>query len=104
MIRVCDNGHPPVRLESGTRCRGCERRRGTRQARGYGAQHQTARRAILQAIADAGGSVPCAYGWGTTVTAETVVAAILVDIRASYGWMASCRRCNEAHKCRGLLR
>lgn len=98
MIRTCDNGHPPVRLLSGTRCKSCERRRGTTRARGYGARHQAARRAILQTIADAGGSVPCGYGCGTRLTADTVIAAHIQDGRPDLGWMASCRSCNERHK------
>ena len=101
MIRTCEAGHPPVRLASGTRCPACARRRETsrptRQERGYGAAHLAARRALLDLCRERG-AVPCAYGCGTLVTVETVVAAHVVDGRPDLGWMASCRSCNERAK------
>jgi hypothetical protein len=42
--------------------------------------------------------VPCAYGCGTLLTAETIVAAHVVDGRPDLGWTASCSRCNERAK------
>ena len=44
------------------------------------------------------GAVPCAYGCGKLVTAETVVAAHVVDGRPGLGWMPSCPACNQAAK------
>ena len=101
MIRLCDNGHPPTRVASGTRCAACERRRPSRQARGYDALHQAARRALLQEVVDAGGTLPCGYGCGTRVTTDTMVAAHVVDGQPAHGWMAACRSCNERAKRRG---
>ena len=101
MIRTCEAGHPPVRLASGARCRECARvreaRRPSREARGYGREHAAARRALV-AMCMEWGAVPCAYGCGTLVTAETLVAAHVVDGRPDLGWMASCSRCNERAK------
>jgi hypothetical protein len=53
LIRTCDNGHPPARVLSGTPCRECERRRPSRQARGYGAAHERARALLLALLPDA---------------------------------------------------
>lgn len=101
MIRTCDNGHPPARIPSGTRCPTCERRRPSRHARGYDVLHQRARAALLQQVADAGGSLGCGYGCGTRVTNQTMVAAHVVDGDPSAGWLAACRSCNERAKRRG---
>jgi hypothetical protein len=101
VIRTCEAGHPPVRLASGSRCPACDRvreaRRPSREARGYGREHAAARRALV-ALCNERGTVPCAYGCGTLVTAETVVAAHVVDGRPDLGWTASCARCNERAK------
>lgn len=101
MIRTCEAGHPPVRLLSGARCPACARRReATRpscKARGYGREQAAARRALV-AMCRGCGAVPCAYGCGTLVTAETVVAVHVFDVRPEHGWMASCARCNERVK------
>ena len=97
MIRTCDNGHPPARVPSGTRCPACERRRPGRAARGYGATHDQARRALLATL-----PTPCAYGCGIVLrSAAEMVAAHVVDGNASAGWVASCRSCNERAKRRG---
>ena len=97
MIRTCDNGHPPARVLSGTPCRECERRRPSRQARGYGAAHQRARALLLTLL-----PTPCAYGCGAViVSASDLVAAHVVDGDPSAGWQASCRSCNERAKRRG---
>lgn len=94
MIRTCDNGHAPVRLQSGTPCRECERRRPSRQARGYGAAHQQARALLLTLL-----PTPCAYGCGAVIVAASdLVAAHVVDGDPSAGWQASCRSCNERAK------
>ena len=97
MIRTCDSGHAPARVVSGTPCRECERRRPSRQARGYGAAHQRARALLLTLL-----PTPCAYGCGTVIiTASDLVAAHVVDGDPSAGWQASCRSCNERAKGRG---
>ena len=70
MIRTCDNGHAPVRILSGTMCKACERRRPSRQARGYGAEHQRAR-ALLRTLLP----TPCAYGCGTVIVAASDLVA-----------------------------
>jgi hypothetical protein len=94
VIRTCDNGHPPARVLSGAPCRACERRRPSREARGYDAAHQQARRVLLTTL-----PTPCAYGCGTLLrTAEEMVAAHVVDGDPSMGWVASCRSCNERAK------
>jgi hypothetical protein len=101
VIRTCDNGHPPAHVLSGAPCRACERRRPSRQARGYDALHQTARRALLQQVVEAGGSLSCGYGCGTRVTTDTMVAAHVQDGAPDLGWIAACRSCNERAKRRG---
>ncbi len=97
MIRTCDNGHPPARVLSGTPCKACERRRGTTASRGYGYDHQAARRVLVSML-----PLPCAYGCGTVLReAAGMVAAHRVDGDSSAGWVASCRSCNERAKDRG---
>ena len=97
MIRTCDNGHPPARVLSGTRCAACERRRASRQARGYDAVHERAR-AVLETTLP----TPCAYGCGTILrSAAEMVAAHVVDGDPTAGWVAACRSCNERAKPRG---
>lgn len=98
MIRWCDNGHPPMRVESGRRCTACSIRREavrpSRQARGYGAAHTRARAALASML-----PTLCAYGCGRLLsTPDEMVAAHVVDGDPSAGWMASCRSCNESHK------
>lgn len=98
MIRTCDYGHPPVQLESGTPCRACQRRRDAARpspaARGYGAEHQRARRALVATL-----PVPCAYGCGAVLADPSqMVAAHVRDGDPGAGWVASCRRCNERAK------
>ncbi len=94
MIRTCDNGHPPARVLSGTRCAACERRRPSRQARGYGGAHDRAR-ATLAAMLPA----PCACGCGAVLDAGSDwVAAHIVDGDPSAGWAAMCRSGNERMK------
>jgi hypothetical protein len=101
VIRTCAAGHPPVRLASGSRCPACARRREatrpSREARGYGREHAAARRALVALCAERGG-VPCAYGCGTLLAADTLVAAHVVDGRPDLGWTAACSRCNERAK------
>ena len=97
MIRTCDNGHLPARVQSGTPCRECERRRPSSQARGYDTTHQRARAALLATL-----PTPCAYGCGIVLQSPAdMVAAHVVDGDPSAGWVASCRSCNERAKRRG---
>ena len=88
MIRTCEAGHPPVRLQPGARCPACARRREatrpSREARGYGREHAAARRALVEMCRERG-AVPCAYGCGTLVTPQTLVAAHVVDGRPDLG-------------------
>jgi len=97
VIRTCDNGHPPARIVSGTPCRECERRRPSRQARGYDAAHQQARALLLTTL-----PTPCGYGCGIILRSPSdMVAAHVVDGQPDYGWIAACRSRNERAKRRG---
>jgi hypothetical protein len=97
VIRTCDNGHPPARVPSGTRCSACERRRPSRQARGYDATHQRARAALARTL-----PAPCACGCGVVLDADSDwVAAHVRDGDPSAGWVAMCRSGNERMKRRG---
>ena len=100
MIRTCDNGHPPAHVASGTRCVVCERRRPSRQARGYDAVHERARAVLATTLPTA-----CAYGCGTVLrSAAEMVAAHVVDGDPTAGWVAACRSCNEHAKRREVGR
>ena len=97
MIRLCDNGHPPAHVASGTRCQACERRRPSRQARGYDAAHGRARAALAATL-----PAPCACGCGVVLDARSDwVAAHVRDGDPSAGWVAMCRSGNERMKRRG---
>jgi len=97
VIRTCDNGHPPARVPSGTRCAACERRRPSRQARGYDAAHNRARAALAAML-----PAPCACECGAVLDAGSDwVAAHVVDGDPSAGWAAMCRPGNERMKRRG---
>jgi hypothetical protein len=96
VIRTCDNGHPPARVASGTRCAACERRRPSRQARGYDASHDRAR-ATLRALLPA----PCFYCRTVIGQGEAFVAAHVIDGDPSAGWAAAHAACNERAKVRG---
>lgn len=91
--------HRCTRLVTGRpRCPDCTRtleaRRGTRQQRGYDADHDAARRALAATL-----PAPCGYGCGTTLTPDHPwVAAHRVDGHPQHGWLASCVRCNERAK------
>ncbi len=82
VIRTCDNGHPPARVLSGTPCRACERRRPSRQARGYDAAHQAARRRAAADPADARARTGAAPSSGRPTD---MVAAHVVDGDPSAG-------------------
>lgn len=81
-------------LSPGTRCPDCrrakDRARGTSAARGYGAAHQAARRALSRQL-----PTSCAYGCGTWLTAEDRWhAAHVVDGQPEQGYVISCGPCN----------
>jgi hypothetical protein len=62
--------------------------------RGYGKEHREGRRALLYTLPQ-----PCGYGCGTLLMPDgDWVAAHRVDGRPEYGWIASCRSCNEKAK------
>lgn len=68
--------------------------RGTTASRGYGAAHQAARRTLASMLPG-----PCGYGCGTTLyPGDDWVAAHAVDGQPEFGWLASCRSCNERAK------
>jgi hypothetical protein len=88
-------------LTAGTRCTPCERSReaarGTRQQRGYDANHDAARRTFIAQL-----PLPCGYGCGRTLTtARDLVAAHVVDGQPQHGWIPSCVRCNQRARHRG---
>jgi hypothetical protein len=81
-------------LSDGTRC---ARHRRTRQQRGYDADHDRARAALVARL-----PLLCQYGCGTLLThPDELVAAHVVDGRPEHGWLAACRSCNERAKRRG---
>ncbi len=95
MMRVCDSGHPPRRVESGSPCRACaslrsrarEATRPSRRDRGYDAAHDAARRAL------AASGDPCAY-CGQPI-AGRFDAAHAVDGHPEFGWMRAHPECNQ---------
>jgi hypothetical protein len=104
-MRVCPSGH---RVRSGTPCSACSRAREasrpSRQARGYGAMHDAARRDIERML-----PTSCLYARTDlacpgVVTQDDWVAAHVVDGHPEYGWGAAHRACNERAKGDGGLR
>jgi hypothetical protein len=95
MIRVCDNGHAPARVESGARCRACERSRvrPSPAARGYGPDHQRARAALAASL-----PAPCVYCGVVILPGERFDACHLRDGDPSAGWAAGHPACNQAAK------
>ena len=80
-------------IVSSGRCPAC---RGTNDRRGYGRQHQGARRSLRANLPGY-----CGYGCGTWLMPEgDWAAAHVVDGDPSAGWVASCRSCNERAKVR----
>src|SRR6185369_12221439 len=89
--RVCSEPGCPEFAEDRGRCR--LHRRTTGQ-RGYGAEHQDARRSLEATLPRF-----CAYGCGTWLTAASSwVAAHVVDGDPSAGWAVACGPCNERAK------
>lgn len=80
-----------------TRCVPCERyrdrERGTRQDRGYGPEHQAARRTLAGTL-----PYPCGYCGVVVQPDERWVAAHEVDGRPEFGWKVSHPICNERAK------
>ena len=81
-----------------TRCSTCrkaaDKLRGTATQRGYGAAHRAARMELKARLPD-----ECGYGCGTWLEPEgDWVAAHVVDGAPEYGYLASCRTCNERAK------
>ena len=100
MMRRCDNGHGPLLVRSGVRCPACAKRREATRAtpsqRGYGTAHQRARAALRAML-----PTECGYGCGVTLYPNgDWVAAHVVDGQPEYGYLASCRTCNERAKVR----
>ena len=107
-MRLCDNGHAPARVQSGERCPACSRRRESgrpsRQARGYGLDHTSARNVLARAL-----PAPCGYAGvdpqcpgGMIGPDERWVAAHVEDGRPELGWMHAHPACNERSKSRGV--
>jgi len=72
----------------------CQIHKRTTTQRGYGPEHQAARRALALTL-----PMPCAYGCGTMlVHGDDWVAAHVVDGDPSSARVVSCRRCNERAK------
>ena len=96
MIRWCPS-HPSVRVPSGARCPACsrerEQRRGDRYERGYGREHQAARRLIAASLPS-----PCLYCSGVIAFGERFDAAHVVDGQPDAGWAASHPACNQRAK------
>lgn len=72
----------------------CEEHARTTAERGYGYSHQAARGELKVMLPG-----ECGYGCGTILYPDSDwVAAHRVDGRPEYGWLASCRSCNEQAK------
>jgi hypothetical protein len=89
------------KIVNGTRCATCatahfrrlEQGRPSSTARGYGVDHRRARAELVKQL-----PVPC-HGCGQILaTAKDMVAAHRVDGHPEFGWLASCRSCNERMK------
>lgn len=94
MKRPCIEPGCPAYTER-TRCveheRQRDRRRGSRQQRGYDRTHDAARRSLAADL-----PAECGYGCGTVLHPDdTWVAAHVVDGDPTAGWMVSCVRCNQ---------
>jgi hypothetical protein len=96
--RPClDCGTPTEGSRCPTHRRGWERtRRPTATKRGYDVSHRRAREALKAELP--GG---CGYGCGTLLMPDgDWVAAHVVDGAPEFGYIASCRTCNERAKVR----
>ncbi len=84
---------------TGRGCAGCGRP-STTSGRGYGAEHQQARRDLEATL-----PARCGYGCGTLLRkGGPWVAAHVEDGNPAAGWLASCRSCNERAKTRRVGR
>lgn len=100
MIRLCESGHPPVRLPSGRRCPACARKREAMRPsfrqRGYDTAFDQARRRLVASL-----PLSCAYGCGTVLyTTRDLIGAHLRDGDPTSPIIPSCRSCNERAKVR----
>ena len=95
--RICaEPGCPEFAVDRGR----CERHRRSTTGRGYGQEHQAARRALEATLPRF-----CAYGCGTWLTVGgRWVAAHVVDGDPSAGWVVACGPCNERAKRTGSAR
>ena len=79
---------------NGARCPDCaaerDRARGTRQERGYGADHDKARRAIAARL-----PLPCLYCHGQIDPGDRWDAAHVLDGHPEYGTAPAHPRCNQ---------
>jgi len=101
MRRPCIVGGCPRIATSGARCvaheRQRDRARGTRQARGYGADHQRARAELATTL-----PAPCWYCGVQVAIGQRWVAAHVVDGDASSPRVVAHPRCNEQAKRLGV--
>jgi len=67
----------------------------SRQARGYGAEHQAARRALESLL-----HAPCGYCREVIQVGERFDAAHIVDGAPEHGWKLAHPRCNQRAKTR----
>jgi len=99
-IELLPSGRPCPEFTTGTRCAFHERlreaARGSREDRGYGADHRSARAALERTL-----PAPCGYCGTTIYPGERWVAAHVVDGDPTAGWMVAHPACNERAKARG---
>lgn len=101
MLRACVAcGRPYTPTRGVHRCASCYRaqvrRRGTPTERGYGADHQRARRALGATL-----PAPCGYCGVTIEQGARYVAAHVVDGDPTAGYVVAHAGCNERAKVRG---
>jgi hypothetical protein len=89
----CDTPTPRTRCPRCTQAR--DHARGTRQQRGYDAQHQAARAELAMTL-----PAPCGYCGVVITRGERWVAAHVVDGDPSFGWLLAHYACNERAKTR----
>lgn len=102
--RMCIDRCGNLAAGGGSRCKACvakrERTRGTPSQRGYGAQHQAARKALAEGLPDLCGRGLPGYCGKMIRRGEAFVAAHVVDGDPTRGWVAAHPGCNERAKVR----